>query len=313
MITNCVKSPWTGINQAQTHPTFCWRTAQCPHPGGAGACARGTDAGWSLTGSRPTRRHRSRPAAAPGSPSGGGRRTTSTNSREPETERIVRKKREEKPKLNVGFGCLTEGMSCNSPRSACFWAEWHESCSCSRTRPYRGRPPCSGWSDEAGRGPWGDSWTGPTGRLGTKTQWSDATATDKSVWRQSHQHEATVKTQTPSDRWNMASVPSARATSTRPFTCLKRDSRQKLLKDRRERLNSEQRAATKWHVAVIKRTWRDVWLTPDWEPSLWVWWSGDTSSSFRRQSGHKALEGKKMVSNQKTAFLPCFCYFCLTF
>lgn len=61
-----------------------------------------------------------------------------------------------------------EELILNSPQSACFWAEWHESCSCSHTTPCHGLQPCSGWSDVVGQGPWGGSWTDPTDHLQEK-------------------------------------------------------------------------------------------------------------------------------------------------
>lgn len=56
---------------------------QCPHPGGAGAYERGRGAGSSPVGSTPTHRHRSRLAAAPGSPCEGARQRTSTGGKKP--------------------------------------------------------------------------------------------------------------------------------------------------------------------------------------------------------------------------------------
>ena len=65
----------------RSYPASYWRTARCPRPGGAGACERGTAAGSSPTGWTPTRRRRSTPADAPGSPCEGGHRRTSTGRR----------------------------------------------------------------------------------------------------------------------------------------------------------------------------------------------------------------------------------------
>lgn len=150
-----------------SHPASCWRMARCPHPGGAGVCVHGRGAGWSPAGSTPTLRRRSTLAAAPDSLYVGGRRRTSAAAADQlmitfvsHLSGLVQQKR------RSWLSVCADAM--DSPQSACSWVGWRGSCSCSRTKPCRGPQPCSGWSDEAGRGPSGGSWTNPIGRLSTK-------------------------------------------------------------------------------------------------------------------------------------------------
>lgn len=79
-------------------------------------------------------------------------------------EGLLRGSRSSLPRWSPGEG-LSGARAGDSPRSAYSSAGWRGSCSCSRTRLYRGRRPCSGWSGEDGPGPSGGSSTSPTAHL----------------------------------------------------------------------------------------------------------------------------------------------------
>lgn len=159
-LTLCLYEKWT-----HSHPASCWRTAQCPHPEDAGVYAHGRDAGSSLDGSTPTHHRRSTLAAALDSPYEGGRRRTSAGKWNASLLLFISPRR-------VSGNCFhmnKQSWLQDSLRSACSWAGWRGSCSCSRTKPYHEPQPCSGWSDEADPGPSGGNWTNPTGHLLSKS------------------------------------------------------------------------------------------------------------------------------------------------
>lgn len=94
--------------------------------------------------------------------------------------------------------------------------------------------------------------------------------------------ETDNKKHKPSALWKIASVPSASATNTLPLTCL----------TGRERRNIHNTWIKKKTVFIIHMAIKALFigtpLTLNWVQSLWVWWSGGTSSSLPLQNAHTA-------------------------
>lgn len=154
------------------------------------------------------------------------------------------------------------------PPSSWLWAAPRRSCSCSHTTLCRALQSCSGWRGAAGPSLTDGSWSDPTVRL-PHTKEEEIHGYGCRQFR-STLYFFLLETLLPAPLWKMAKVPSARPTSTRPFTCLGEDKIKAFKSNKKKSL-----AALEGSGALTLSRARS--------PSALS--SGDTSSTGPRRSG----------------------------